>query len=100
MEQDVACVRDGRVRDAGGERVRQRWNFINELTPGVHLIQLGPDALNLSGTRHGAERIVHRLDELGLLGDESVDEVDDGGEREAIAGGEQNYFDVLGNMDE
>ncbi|KAK4049649.1 hypothetical protein OIO90_005408 [Microbotryomycetes sp. JL221] len=31
------------------------------------MLELGPDALNLSGTRHGAERIVHRLVDMGVL---------------------------------
>ncbi|KAM0793763.1 hypothetical protein ACM66B_001181 [Microbotryomycetes sp. NB124-2] len=31
------------------------------------MLELGPDALNLSGTRHGAERITHKLVDLGIL---------------------------------
>ncbi|GAA5899004.1 uncharacterized protein JCM6883_003507 [Sporobolomyces salmoneus] len=31
------------------------------------MLELGPDALNLSGTRTGAERVGHRLGELGIF---------------------------------
>ena len=76
--------------------------------------QLGPDALNLSGTRPGAERIAHRLGALGVF-----DDVPGGGVRavprsrsackaggaegtrtrlerkEHRSGGEGNFFDGL-----
>ncbi|KAK4050395.1 hypothetical protein OIV83_003465 [Microbotryomycetes sp. JL201] len=31
------------------------------------MLELGPDALNLSGTRHGAERITHKLVNMGIV---------------------------------
>ncbi|GAA6002705.1 hypothetical protein JCM10207_007636 [Rhodosporidiobolus poonsookiae] len=69
------------------------------------MLELGPDALNLSGTRAGAERIAHRLGELGVFDDE------DGGaqqaerktarmlEKESRSGGIDNYFAGLGEVE-
>lgn len=67
-------------------------------------VQLGPDALNLSGTRPGAERIAHALGALGTF-----DDVPGGGVRDVAgaarrraaerkqrrSGGEGNFFEGL-----
>ncbi|BGP12375.1 hypothetical protein JCM10213_002021 [Rhodosporidiobolus nylandii] len=71
------------------------------------MLELGPDALNLSGTRAGAERVAHRLGELGVF-----DDVDGGGvqrvereksrrmrEKESRSGGIDNYFAGLGEVE-
>ncbi|BGP21344.1 hypothetical protein JCM10295v2_000218 [Rhodotorula toruloides] len=49
--------------------------------------RLGPDALNLSGTRAGAERIAHRIGDLGIFDSSDTDSTDltTGGQR--IPGG-------------
>lgn len=76
--------------------------------------QLGPDALNLSGTRAGAERIAHRLAELdifdssdGISSDSKAgsQRVDSGGtsfswtkfaaQKRARSAGEGNFFEGL-----
>ncbi|GAA6063920.1 hypothetical protein JCM10212_003538 [Sporobolomyces blumeae] len=75
------------------------------------MLELGPDALNLSGTRTGAERIAHRLGELGIFETVSsregvADEEVDGSrakkpsrmdEKEHRSGGRGNYFLGLSN---
>ncbi|GAA5827254.1 hypothetical protein JCM11251_001194 [Rhodosporidiobolus azoricus] len=70
------------------------------------MLELGPDALNLSGTRAGAERISHRLGELGVF-----DDVEGGGvtpvekksqrmeEKESRSGGFDNFFAGLGEAE-
>ncbi|GAA6043242.1 hypothetical protein JCM8097_008480 [Rhodosporidiobolus ruineniae] len=77
------------------------------------MLELGPDALNLSGTRAGAERIAHRLGELGIF-----DDVEGGGvtpvdtarsgrkkvsarmrEKESRSGGMDNFFAGLGEVE-
>ncbi|GAA5997241.1 uncharacterized protein JCM10292_000121 [Rhodotorula paludigena] len=73
------------------------------------MLELGPDALNLSGTRIGAERVAHRLGTLGIF-----DEMDGGGlqpgpgakgrarrmaEKEHRSGGEGNFFDGLAEVE-
>ncbi|GAA5888844.1 hypothetical protein JCM6882_002874 [Rhodosporidiobolus microsporus] len=70
------------------------------------MLELGPDALNLSGTRAGAERIAHRLGELGVF-----DDVEGGGvrpvekktkrmeEKESRSGGIDNFFAGLGEVE-
>ncbi|GAA5987628.1 hypothetical protein JCM11641_001172 [Rhodosporidiobolus odoratus] len=73
------------------------------------MLELGPDALNLSGTRAGAERIAHRLGELGVFDDDEgggVHPVDkDRGkssrtrEKESRSGGLDNYFAGLGEVE-
>ncbi|GAA5837254.1 hypothetical protein JCM9279_005631 [Rhodotorula babjevae] len=80
------------------------------------MLELGPDALNLSGTRPGAERIAHRLGALGIFDDVPGGGVHavprsstsstaagrgEGGARKGLArkehrsGGEGNFFDGL-----
>ncbi|GAA5898089.1 hypothetical protein JCM8208_000152 [Rhodotorula glutinis] len=80
------------------------------------MLELGPDALNLSGTRPGAERIAHRLGALGIFDDvpgggvhavprrsspASTAAQQDGAGRAGLArkehrsGGEGNFFDGL-----
>lgn len=65
--------------------------------------QLGPDALNLSGTRAGAERVAHRLGELGILERYSTSPANASTERmrakQARSGGEGNYFEGLGEVE-
>lgn len=70
--------------------------------------QLGPDALNLSGTRAGAERVAHRLGELGIFERYSTSplspapaEVTTERRRAKMArsGGEGNYFEGLGEVE-
>lgn len=65
--------------------------------------QLGPDALNLSGTRAGAERVAHRLGELGIFERYSTrtqPEATAGMRaKQARSGGEGNYFDGLGEVE-
>ncbi|GAA5858728.1 hypothetical protein JCM8547_004958 [Rhodosporidiobolus lusitaniae] len=70
------------------------------------MLELGPDALNLSGTRAGAERVAHRLGELGVF-----DDVEGGGvrpveklstreqEKESRSGGIDNFFAGLGEVE-
>ncbi|GAA5820495.1 hypothetical protein JCM3770_002273, partial [Rhodotorula araucariae] len=72
------------------------------------MLELGPDALNLSGTRPGAERIAHRLGALGVF-----DDVPGGGvhavplplreellrRKEWRSGGEGNFFDGLDEVE-
>ncbi|KAJ8297192.1 hypothetical protein OF846_000425 [Rhodotorula toruloides] len=78
------------------------------------MLELGPDALNLSGTRAGAERIAHRLAELdmfdssdGISSDSKAgsQRVDSGGtsfswtkfaaQKRARSAGEGNFFEGL-----
>ncbi|GAA5981399.1 hypothetical protein JCM10908_004095 [Rhodotorula pacifica] len=65
-------------------------------------IQLGPDALNLSGTRAGAERVAHRLGELGIFGQYSIAAQAPSARlrtKQARSGGEGNFFDGLGEVE-
>ncbi|BGP36399.1 hypothetical protein JCM10449v2_000300 [Rhodotorula kratochvilovae] len=72
------------------------------------MLELGPDALNLSGTRTGAERIAHRLGALGIFDDvpgggmQSIPRNEGKSERERRkewrSGGEGNYFEGLGEV--
>lgn len=70
--------------------------------------QLGPDALNLSGTRAGAERVAHRLGELGIFERYSISPLSPKPAKEptermrakqARSGGEGNYFEGLGEVE-
>lgn len=66
------------------------------------LPQLGPDALNLSGTRAGAERVANRLGELGIFpryptfGHEPSKRMQ---AKQARTGGEGNFFEGLGEVE-
>lgn len=74
------------------------------------MLELGPGALNVHGTRYGSERVAHRLGELGFLREEVVDEgygeeaephrqVGKGRTRreqkESRSGGRDNYYAML-----
>lgn len=59
------------------------------------MLELGPDALNLSGTRHGAERIAHRLGQLGILTEDN--ELAE--EELRFGSGESPFFSLLGEME-
>jgi hypothetical protein len=54
--------------------------------------QLGPGAFNLSGARESAERVAHRLGELGVFGADDGDELDG---RQALAALAVNHFGAL-----
>ncbi|GAA5922918.1 uncharacterized protein JCM15063_003467 [Sporobolomyces koalae] len=70
------------------------------------MLELGPDALNLSGTRTGAERVAHRLGQLGIFetyrrqdANEATRHVDEEDtvrtrmqEKQYRSGGEGNFF--------
>ncbi|GAA5895815.1 hypothetical protein JCM5296_006674 [Sporobolomyces johnsonii] len=62
------------------------------------MLELGPDALNLAGTRTGAERIAHRLGALGVFDEQELEgEVEQKAskrweEKESRSGGKDNYF--------
>ncbi|BGP28498.1 hypothetical protein JCM10296v2_000233 [Rhodotorula toruloides] len=51
------------------------------------MLELGPDALNLSGTRAGAERIAHRLGELGTFDSSGAAASDSTTSRQRISSG-------------
>lgn len=68
---------------------------------------MGPDAANLGGTRNGAERVVYRLNELERLKSIPINvrvrgsqESRKNGEelRESRAGGDENFFEGLGEV--
>lgn len=74
MERRGTVVRHGSIFDARGEFEISlivdcfvSSPACSELTGFISFSQLGPDALNLSGCRTGAERVAHRLGQLGIF---------------------------------